>query len=261
MTAGPDLRILRRGGRLFGIAVLLLTRIPVRVDAVTDDEVRAAAVLHPLVGCVVAAAGIGVRAVTEHAVGRTGATILAMSGVILLTGALHEDGLADSTDGIWGGSTPQRRIEIMRDSSIGTFGATALFLVLALRLALLAPLDLAEFARATLAGHVIGRAASVALAGTLPAASAEGLGSRFIGPVPAMRWTVLTGSAVAVGAVAVGWWWIVTVIGAGLVVAGARALAKARLDGLTGDVLGAVNVLAELTTLLLVVGHLRAGSA
>src|SRR5687768_6108501 len=132
--------------RLFAVAVQFLTRLPVPAIRVDDGDLRRASMFFPLIGILVAGVGLGVRAGTEWALGASVATVLALTAMVAVTGAFHEDGLADTVDGVWGGWTPQRRIEIMRDSRLGTYGAVALFSSLALRYTLLAGFDLAGFA-------------------------------------------------------------------------------------------------------------------
>jgi adenosylcobinamide-GDP ribazoletransferase len=166
---------MRAGGfleplRLLIVAVGFLTRIPVPSADVGADDLRRASAYFPLVGLVVAAAGIAARAAIEPLWGAGVATIAAIAVMILVTGALHEDGLADTADGLWGGWDPATRLTIMRDSRIGTYGAAALVIVIGLRIGLLLPLSLGDFARAVACGHVLGRASALLLARLLPTA-------------------------------------------------------------------------------------------
>lgn len=244
----------RRPIRLFRVAVQLLTRFPVRLSDVDDQDLRAAIAFYPLVGLLVAAVGVGVRAATAPLVGSAPAAVLAVTAMVLSTGAFHEDGLADTADGLWGGWTPERRIEIMRDSRIGAYGAAALVLSLAFRITLLAPLDLVTFARAVVAGHVLGRTAGVLLAATLRPVSDQGLGAKVIGP--AGRWTgiAVALASVVVAAVTAREWLLLPLLATVIAVGAMRRLARLRLGGLTGDTLGAVNQL----TLLLVMATIVA---
>lgn len=156
--------------RLLALAVGFLTRAPVpRIDVEADDLRRASA-FFPLVGLGVAGVGVAVRAAVEPLWGTGVATIAAIAAMIAVTGAFHEDGLADTADGLWGGWDPAARLAIMRDSRIGTYGTVALITALGLRASLLLPLGLADFARAVACGHVLGRASTLLLARLLPAA-------------------------------------------------------------------------------------------
>lgn len=246
-------------GGHFRVAVALLTRFPVgRNGTDPDDDWRAARAFFPAVGALVAGAGIVVRAAAAPLLGAGPATVLSVGAMVLATGAFHEDGLADSADGLWGGQTPERRLAIMHDSRIGTFGVVALVLVLALRFALLAPLALADFSKTVLAAHVLGRAAGVAVTATLPAAGA-GLGSRVTGPA---RWTTVcavTLGALVAGACAASRWFWAPVVAALVAAAAARSLVRRRIGCINGDLIGASILVAEVTVMAVVVGLLRHG--
>jgi len=138
---------------------------------VEADDLRRASAFFPLVGLGVAGVGVAVRAAVEPLWGTGVATIAAIAAMIAVTGVFHEDGLADTADGLWGGWDPAARLAIMRDSRIGTYGTVALITALGLRTSLLLPLGLADFARAVACGHVLGRASTLLLARLLPAAS------------------------------------------------------------------------------------------
>jgi adenosylcobinamide-GDP ribazoletransferase len=157
--------------RLFAVALRFLTRLPLPRVGFQRDDLRRASALFPLVGVVVAGVGIGFRAALEPVWGEGVATVAALVAMIAVTGALHEDGLADTADGLWGGWDPARRLAIMRDSRIGTYGAVALIMTLGLRASLLLPLGLADFARAVACGHVLGRASTLLLVRLLPVAT------------------------------------------------------------------------------------------
>ena len=126
-------------------AVQVLTRIPVTV-AHGPDTLRNATRYMPLVGL-----GIGGAAAAVFAAARTGlppapAALLALAATLLLTGALHEDGLADCCDGLGGGRTRADALRIMRDSRIGAFGALGLLATVGTKLACLAALAQPEHA-------------------------------------------------------------------------------------------------------------------
>lgn len=245
--------------RLLAVAVQFLTRFPVPAIRVDDGDLRRASMFFPFVGVLVAGVGLAVRAGTEWALGASVATVLALTAMVAATGAFHEDGLADAVDGIWGGWTPERRIEIMRDSRIGTYGAAALILSLALRYTLLAGFDLIGFARLVFAGHVIGRAAGLAMAALLPAASDQGHGAKVAGPLGWGGAIVAAITTLAVLVVACGIWFWVPLAAAAVAVAAVRRLARRRLAGLTGDVLGATNQVAHIVAMGAVAALLRGG--
>ncbi len=156
--------------RLLAVAVGFLTRVPVGGAEVGASDLRRASALFPLVGAGVAGIGVAARAALEPVWGPAVATVAAVAAMIAVTGALHEDGLADTADGLWGGWDPAARLAIMRDSRIGTYGTVALVTALGLRTSLLLPLGLADFARAVACGHVLGRASTLLLVRLLPVA-------------------------------------------------------------------------------------------
>ena len=122
-------------------ALMLLTRLPVRVARPMAPAAFARAYgWFPAVGALVGAVGGLVLWGAGGAVPPLAAALLAVAAQVLLTGGLHEDGLADVADGFGGGRDRERRLAIMRDSRIGTYGALALVLGVGLRVALLAPL-------------------------------------------------------------------------------------------------------------------------
>jgi adenosylcobinamide-GDP ribazoletransferase len=189
--------------RLFAVALQFLTRLPLPRLEFQRDDLRRASALFPLVGAVVAGVGIGLRAALEPLWGEGVATVAALVAMIAVTGALHEDGLADTADGLWGGWDPARRLAIMRDSRIGTYGAVALIMTLGLRASLLLPLGLADFARAVACGHVLGRASTLLLVRLLPVATPPAARGEAAGEAAAGDET-LAGKDAAVGEAAVG---------------------------------------------------------
>ncbi|TDE12704.1 adenosylcobinamide-GDP ribazoletransferase [Jiangella asiatica] len=223
-------------------ALGFLTRIPVGPH---DRGLDRAAPYFPLVGVVVGGIAVATWWVADAALGGFAAAVVAVLTTVIVTGALHEDGLADTADGLWGGSTSQRRLEIMRDSRLGTYGALALGGDLLLRVALLTPLGLADAARVLLAGHVIGRAAPLVLAAWSPRARSDGQGAR-LGRLRAGGATVAGATVVPVAVLATGWWAPVLVAAAMLPVLALRRAAHRRIGGVTGDVLGAGVALSNL---------------
>lgn len=243
--------------RLLAVAARFLTRLPVPV-AVRQGDLRRAAPAFPLVGLVVATVGVAARAAVAPWWGAGAATVVAVVAMVAVTGALHEDGLADAADGLWGGWDPERRIEIMRDSRLGTYGVVAVVSLLALRVALLAPLELSGFARAVVCGAVLGRASSLALGGMLPAAS-PGSGSQVVGEVP-LGGTALAAATVAVVlAAAAGRWAPVPAMAAAVVAVAAAHLFRRRLGGVTGDALGAANAVADVAAVAAVSALVQGG--
>jgi adenosylcobinamide-GDP ribazoletransferase len=242
--------------RLLAIAFGFMTRLPVpHVDVRGGDLTRASAAF-PLVGLVVAATAIAVRHLTGLVWGPVIGTVTAVLSATIVTGAFHEDGLADTADGLWGGWDPEERLRIMRDSRLGTYGTVALIAVFALRLALLAGLSIGTFAVAMVCGHVLGRAAGPVLVTRLPAlpdsSSAAIAGRLGPGATAIAALATLVPVALAAGAFAP-----VLLAVAAVVVLACGALFRRRLGGVTGDAIGATTVLVELAVIAAVAALVR----
>jgi len=147
---------------LFLTAVQFLTRVPVpSLKAFQPDWIRQSARYFPLVGVMVGLVSAGVFIAASQVWTGVLPALLATGAGILMTGAFHEDGLADTADGLGGGQTPERRLEIMKDSRLGTYGVLALGLALSLKVAAMSQIAPAVIWPALLAAHAGGRGLSV----------------------------------------------------------------------------------------------------
>lgn len=213
----------------------------------------------PLVGAFVGGVGVLTWLIVDALVGPTPAAVAAVLMTIVVTGALHEDGLADTVDGLWGGASPMRRLEIMRDSGIGTYGALALAGDLLLRVGLLAPLDLPDVARALIAGAVIGRFAPLVIVRWLPAARPDGLGAGVADGIGRVTWLIAGCTVIAAAVVAGGPWApVLLAAAAGPVWLVGRAASR-RIGGFTGDILGAAVLTSNLAVIAAVAALVKAG--
>ena len=241
------------------IAAGLLTRLPVgAAQAWPDGAVARAAWAFPLVG-----AALGLAAALVQALGLWSglppvlAAILAVGLLVVATGALHEDGLADTGDALGTARQRARALEIMRDSRIGTFGALALGLVTASRIAAIAALATADLVPALVTAATLSRLAMVWLMAALPPARVDGLAAAAGRPD---RRVVMLASGVGVAIAAV----VAGPLAAASQVLVAAALAallarwfQQRLGGHTGDTLGATQQLVEAALLIAWVAALR----
>lgn len=186
------------------------------------------------------------------------AAMLAVAAMVLATGALHEDGLADTADSL-GGTTREKRLEIMRDSRIGSFGASALFLALALRIGALAEIvsrtDAVDAVATILIVASLSRTAGLMPLVFLPPARRDGL-SHAVGQPPRETFFLAAGIAGAI-AVVLGALAGLPPFGIALVIAlsGLSGLAligfaARHLGGQTGDVVGAAQQVAEIAALI-----------
>ena len=244
---------LRRQLQLFLCAAQFLTRVP--TPALKDfepDWISRSARYFPLVGLLVGLVCAGVFAAASQVWSGWLAALLAITAGVLVTGAFHEDGLADTFDGLGGGGTPERRLEIMKDSRIGTYGALALGLVLALKAAALAGMSPLIGAWALACAHAGGRGAAVLAMRVLP----------YVGHLERGKWKpapsglstpeallALAFAALPLLLAPSAAWALGLLFGAGLALILALS-ARRLLGGYTGDVLGGVEQMFELGFLL-----------
>ncbi len=237
-------------GRQLWLAAVLLTRLPLpHLPKEAFSKGVDAVWAYPLIGIVVGAAGVAIGQIGLWLnLPVFGAATLALITMMLLTGAMHEDGLADVFDGFWGGYTSERRLEIMRDSQIGSFGVLALILVSILRLSAIATL-LISWWPAIIVAAVLSRAVMPLLMSSLPHARKDGLSHSVGTPTQSS-----VAAAIALGAVLS----LFMISGAGVLafcIAVTTAtlvgtLANRKIGGQTGDVLGTAQQLSEAAVLL-----------
>jgi adenosylcobinamide-GDP ribazoletransferase len=249
MTAGAKIRDLAADLR---IGVVFFTRLPLPHGALTASGVARAGWAAPLAGALVGAHGAAAYWLAAAAgLPVLAAAALALAATLLLTGCLHEDGLADTADGFGGGATRERKLAIMRDAPIGTYGSCAVLLSLLLRAGALTGLAApALVAPALIAAHAAARAILPLFMRLVPAARADGLSAAAGKPPP-------LGSAIAL---ALGVLALLLALGAAKALVAALLLllcfaVMARLcgrqiGGQTGDVIGALEQAGEVAVLL-----------
>lgn len=228
----------------------LLSRLPVRVD-ISWAEARGA---HQCWAYGVAGLILGAIGATAAWLGITAQLPALAIGFIIVattafvTGAMHYDGLADSLDGLWGGWTPARRLEIMKDSHIGVYGVVGLVSLLGLQAALygqLASQDLWPIVGIM----AMSRAVMVPVMTWLPNARTSGLSAQVGRPTrPTAVLAVTFGIFIAVLS---GAW--PAVFGAAVAAWAVGAIAMRKISGQTGDILGATQQIAEVSGLLCVI--------
>lgn len=232
------------------VALGLLSRLPVPPGAA--ERGAASAWAYPLAGLILGALAALVGLIAHAFSLPSPLTALIVLGFLTLaTGAMHEDGLADTADGLWGGWTRERRLEIMKDSRIGTYGVLALILSVAARwaaLTLLFEMGGGTAAAALLVSASLSRATMPLLMARLPHAREGGL-SHSVGAVPhRTAWLALAIAAVAALFFA-GWSGIPAIIWALAAALVMGFLARSMIGGQTGDILGATQQLAEIAIL------------
>jgi adenosylcobinamide-GDP ribazoletransferase len=212
----------------------------------------------PAVGLIIGFVLVGVDRAAMRAVPPPSVDVLVVVALVIVTGALHLDGLADTADGLFGGSTPARRLEIMRDVHSGTYAVAAIVSVLALKWAGLAALPGDVRLEALVLAPCLARAALLAATAVFPYARPTGMGAAFREQAPT---ALLLGAATASAA-------SVALLGASALYAIAfatacalsiGALATRMAGGMTGDVYGATIEVTEALLLLFIAAFANRG--
>jgi adenosylcobinamide-GDP ribazoletransferase len=236
-----------------------LTRVPLPGPATTADELPGAVAWFPLVGAACGAATAGAIALLSRILGLDAAIALGLVFAALLTGAFHEDGLADSADGLGGGATRERALEIMKDSRVGTYGAAALVLLYLSRFTLLRELGVPQLLLALPIAGALGRASGAVLMAWLPAARSAGMAVDASGRLGARTAAFAVVLALGVAALLGGLSSAALAIAALGVAVLLGLWLRRRLGGVTGDTLGLVCMAVEIAVLAVAVALGRAG--
>lgn len=229
------------------LALQFLTRVPIRFRSLDPARLSRASAWFPAVGLLVGGAAAGVYVLVAPHLGRPLAALASVLSMILITGGLHEDGLADCADAFGGGWTCEDRLRILKDSRIGSFGALALIVSIAGRILLLANLPDGAVVKYLISAGVIARWTPLPLGALLKSARGpEGQGRRV---VDGLSWpTAALGTVIAIAIVvlflrASAWQPIVAVA---IVTALSGMYYQRRLGGITGDCMGATIQISEI---------------
>jgi adenosylcobinamide-GDP ribazoletransferase len=229
------------------VAFQFLTRIPMPSMAFKADSLSRATKFFPLVGLVVGSGAVLLQKLLLFHMSRPLVALIVLLYLVLVTGCLHEDGLADTADGFGGGRTKQQILAILKDSRIGSYGATALVLSLLARYLLLVSLPLEHFAAYVISSHVLCRWSSLPLSYFLPPArEQDGQGAR-IAKLTSLA-SLILGSVFSFSVVAIalrrsaG----VPVVVAIFIAASSGWFYARELGGVTGDCFGATSQLTEI---------------
>jgi adenosylcobinamide-GDP ribazoletransferase len=229
------------------VAIQFLTKLP--VDTARDlpsDALAESARFFPIVGAIVGLGAIAIDLLVGPHADRNVSVVLILIYLVIVTGGLHEDGLADTADGFGGGWTKDRVLTIMRDSNIGSFGTLAIGCSLLARFAFLTSLPTENFYSVLLTGQVLSRWATLPLAHWLPPArNGQGQGARMARKTSTTSLVVATACMVMIVSLACG----LAAMAMIAVACGMAALTgvyyRRRIDGITGDCLGATCQVTE----------------
>lgn len=235
----------------FRSAVALLTRVPVGAGRPSSAALGRGVPWFPVVGGLIGLAVAGIYAGARVILPPLGAAGIAVGAGLFLTGAFHEDGLADSADALGGAGSKEEALRILKDPAHGTYGVLAIVLSLLLRVAGLASLD-GWAALAVLPGaHALSRGTSAGLMRVIPLATEGGLGASYAAVATRRKVAAAIVAALGVGALSLGPWVIPAAVLAVLGAVGVGILSVRRIGGLTGDILGAAQQVAEILVILL----------
>lgn len=251
---------MQRQWRYFQLAIGFFTRIPVRSqENFQEADLNHAVKYFPLIGWLVGLIGVVAFYLLSLIFPHVVAVLISMVATIFATGAFHEDGLADSADGLGGGWGREQVLTIMQDSRLGTYGAIALFFVLMIKLHLLTSMHADMVVLALICAHPLSRLTAIWLMAALPYAKLSGKAkplateisrrdlwiANIFGLLPILLlitlihmtigdWQATLGYVcLLAGAIGAVWWWW-------------RSLLKRKLDGYTGDTLGAIQQMSEI---------------
>lgn len=236
-------------------ALRFFTRLPIPdwfdEDKHSAPKLNEAAVAFPVAGFLIGVIPALVWYIANQFLSPFLAASLAIFTGTLITGALHEDGLADCADGLGGGVEKERVLEIMRDSTIGTYGAVALFFSFAFRIGALASFDTMNGVIALLIAHTVASAAMVIAISTAQYARNSGLGESVReGADDSQLYTAL---AIGLAILIVLAFSLTAILAFVLAIFAAWIFLqylKSRIGGYTGDGLGAMEQIAEITILI-----------
>ena len=248
--------------KIFLTALMFYTRIPVgRIEGWSEKMLNKSTRYFPVIGWIVGGVGALVYFAFEAVLPVTLAVALSMVATILLTGAFHEDGFADFCDGFGGGYTPERILEIMKDSRIGTYGTVGLLSVLSIKFLALSHVDAIRIPFILITGHALSRVFPVLLiyssvyarldatSKTKPVGKADSLFS--------LLFALVTGG---LSLLFLAWQETVLVVALLLIVTFFfRNYITRKLGGYTGDVLGALQQLCEVFFYLCILAYQNMG--
>jgi adenosylcobinamide-GDP ribazoletransferase len=241
------MRQIRTLGVEIVVAFQFLTRIPMPSIAFEEDSLSRAIKFFPLVGLVVGSGAVLLQKFLILHVSRQLSALVVLIYLVLITGCLHEDGLADTADGFGGGWTRDKILVILKDSRIGSYGASALVLSLLARYLLLASLPMEKFAAYVISAQVLSRWSSLPLSYFLsPARDRDGQGARIARLTSFASLAFGSLFSFVVVAFALRWSAVAPLLAATLFVVLSGWFYARKIGGVTGDCFGATNQLSEI---------------
>ena len=239
------------------VAASFLTRVPLHRDG--EIDIAGSVPWFPVVGLLIGLVGGGVFALASEVVTAGVSAALALVVTALVTGAFHQDGLADIADAFGGGWDREQRLAILKDSRHGTYGVMALVLSTAVQLSALGSMSAAWGLAALVAAHTLARSAVLGVLAMARPARPEGLGTDYATGL--RRGLVAAGAGVGLGvtALVLGPWSAPAAVAVTVTSVSVVVLAHRKIGGISGDVLGAIEQVGEGAVLVVVAGVAHAG--
>ncbi len=243
--------------KIFLTALMFYTRFPVKqIEGWSEEMLNKSTRYFPFIGILVGVVGAAIFFGAVQIFPVSIAVILSMAATIFFTGAFHEDGFADFCDGFGGGYSKERILEIMKDSRIGTYGTVGLLMVLGVKFLALTQIEIARIPFILVAGHAVSRLFPVLLIYTSEYARLDATSkTKPIGKADSIFSLILV---LAIGGATLFLLsWMEAVIGIALLATVFFIFRKyiiRKLDGYTGDILGALQQLCEVFFYLAILG-------
>tara|TARA_X000000368_G_scaffold151198_1_gene119202 strand:- start:707 stop:1471 length:765 start_codon:yes stop_codon:yes gene_type:complete len=231
------------------LALSFLTRLPGGIHPANQSDLGSSVPWFPVIGVLIGLISGSFFWVLILFMPPLVASVLAIGFSILVTGAFHEDGLADTFDS-FGAFNAERRLEIMKDSRIGTFGTLALLINVTLSVGALTSLEGEEGFLAIILAHTLSRVASIIVLTTVKPAKQEGLGVSYSLFSSRLK-VILVASFFVLLSSSVGLFGLISSVAILLIAFCSKSIAVSKFGGTTGDFLGAVQQIANATVLVI----------
>lgn len=239
------------------LAVQFLTIFPIHLSgSVREEDIAGSMLYYPLVGALLGALSAAVFWIILHTISFPAAAVSAVIALVVFSGALHLDGLADMCDGFYGGKDPARILAIMKDSHCGAMAIVGVSCLLALKIALLISFDALKTPLVLIVAATLARWSMVYLCAASHYARAEGgKASSHIGHVKRSTFLLATLLAAIVAAATFQYRGVVVMAIVAFLVWVFRMVVERRIGGMTGDTLGACSEGVEVLTFFLLIAH------
>jgi adenosylcobinamide-GDP ribazoletransferase len=235
----------------FWAALQFLTIFPTPLRHDADGRIYGQSLAYfPLVGLLLGAILLGIQFGLHFLLPDSVINALLITALAILTGAHHLDGLSDTFDGIFAGNSPEERLAIMADTKVGTFGIASVILLLLLKYACLFHVSMMP---ALLMMPVLSRWTMVTVIFAFPYARSSGMGMAFKQAATWQRLVVASTLAIILAVALLAWKGVILVAALFIIIFGVTYYFRSRLGGLTGDTYGAINEIAEVSVLVLLI--------